>query len=167
MRASTVLLAVLASAAVSQAAHASAHWSYIVPGSCGISPEGTTSVGSTAFLTGDVGGYYYGNTLNRVITCEVRVPQGAVITNVRVWGDDPRSGGYSIQWYLSVLNYQHPDQGTFTFNGNSTLGTKTVWSSQISNPVTVDNENNAYLVSLYTSGGVSSITRLIEIAYSL
>ena len=164
---SIVLIAAFAVIASASSAHATTtHWYYIVPGACGISPDGSSSAGSTDFLSGNVGGNYYGNSAPRIITCEMRLPQGASITNARVWGDDPRTGGYAIQWYISYMNYSAPDSVSTSFYGHSANGTKTVWSSATSPAITIDNENNAYLFDLYIAGGVGSITRLIEITYT-
>jgi hypothetical protein len=160
-----VALAGLASGSAAQAT--TTHWNYIVPGACGISPDGSSSAGSTAYLSGDVSGNSYGNTVSRIITCEIRLPQGATITAARVWGDDPRSSGHSIAWDISAIPYTAPDQPTLSFGGNSTMGTKTFWWSQTSSPLLIDNENNAYLFSLYIGGNIASTTRLVEITYAM
>jgi hypothetical protein len=163
------VLAVLASlAAAAPAARATTtHWYYVVPGSCSVSPDGNSGIGTVALISGNIGADYYGNTANQIVTCGLRLPQGATITTTRTWGDDPHVGGSSIQWNITQTNYVAPDQTQALLMAKSSQGTKTYWWGAPYNPILIDNENNAYVLQLYLSGGVNSITRLVEITYTM
>ncbi len=159
-------LAVLAVAAPARAV--TTHWYYAVPGACGVSHDGTFSAGLTNITTGEVYSYAYGNTDNIVVTCQLRLPQGATITRARVWGDDPRSAGYSLQFSVKAIHYSTPGNPTTTFSGHSTNGLNTYWWNQsATDTLLIDNENNSYALNIYMTGGVSAISRLVELTYTM
>jgi hypothetical protein len=169
MRASRFVLAALAFllAAAPAARATTTHWYYVVPGSCNVSPDGNSGIGTVALISGNIGADYYGNSVNQIVTCALRLPQGATITTTRTWGDDPRTGGASIQWNITQTSYIAPDQTQTLLMAKSAQGTKTYWWGAPYNPIPIDNENNAYVLQLYLSGGVHSITRLVEITYTM
>jgi hypothetical protein len=166
-----ILFAVFACAlalAAPQARASTTHWYYVVPGSCGVAPDGVSAAGTTDITTGAVDTSYYGNTSNISIICTLRLPQNATIIKARVWGDDPRSYGYGIQFSVKTLNYQTPGNPTTALSGHSAYGYNNYWWNQYANDtLTIDNENNAYVFNLYMSGGVGVVARLVELTYTL
>jgi hypothetical protein len=164
-----MLFAALALALAAPQAHATTtHWYYVVPGTCGVAPDGVSGAGTTDITTGGVDSSYYGNTQNISVECALRLPQGATVTRVRVWGDDPRNFGYGIQFSIKGLSYGSPASPTTVFSGHSAYGYSTYWWNQSSGEtLTIDNENNGYFLDLYLAGGVGVVARLVEVTYSL
>jgi hypothetical protein len=50
---------------------------------------------------------------------------------------------------------------------HSSMGTKTYWWGAPYNPIPIDNENNAYVLNFYIEGNVHSLSRLVEITYTM
>jgi hypothetical protein len=135
--------------------------------SCNVAPDGNSGIGTVGIISGNIGADYYGNAANRIVTCALRLPQGATITTTRTWGDDPRAGGSSILWYIMQTGYVAPDQTQTLLMAKSSQGSKTHWRGAPYSPISIDNENNAYVLQLYIIGGVYSITRLVEITNTM
>jgi hypothetical protein len=170
MRMSRYVLTALAAAIgwSSAAGATTTHWSYIVPGTCSISSQGTTTAGVTQWDTGAISANNWGQTNDQFVSCTIALPQGASITKARIWGDDPRAGGYAFQFLISKLNYINPQSPVASYSGHSSYGTQTYWYNQYSeSPLVIDNENNGYMFQIWVSGGYASVLRLIEITYTM
>jgi hypothetical protein len=159
----TMAFALLGVLGAAGSAHATNHWSYILPATCTPTPSGP---GDPKVVATQDGALFMYTNWTKSILCPIQLPQSASIDHVRVFAN-PNGVAHSVSMDLRRKNYLSPTEsipiGGVWDNPTADLG----WYNSAS-PINevIDNENNAYYLRIQTSNPAYIVPFLIEITYT-